>query len=605
MLSPLKTSIKQVTFTLENSLVYSFDVKAVITFHYLKKMIASAAQLPKNTFKIINIDHDYTDMDDEILEEYFPNDQSIHFTVIIPQAQLIPQAHESLIKLHLKMNCPLHSNKYLSYYCYKCNKSICSLCVQSIEHNNHQMIEKCDYLQSSKHLIDTIFHDILSQTDISKISFSSKAECFQTTLKKVFFPSLHSLLNDIEMKYNSLVNLFIEKSQQVASIVYKNNQLIKKNCSSSLESFKEEIRIERIMAEEEIFLAFDSKVKELSSFNATFASNYQMFIEFNDQFKSIQQFCEKFYSNILNVLENQLKAKTAIEIEDNINQSSSKLISYNVVNQMASEDTMTSNNIFKPINKTNELIMTSLVSGDKKIQVNFPMFTGISCFLEKAAHCNLNNKLYVSGGILPNKEISQLFYKYDYDSKSIIVMPKMQLPRYNHSLIAKDGIIYSVGGYETSSSEVFSLSNTRWKKTDLMVKERQRPMLAFHNSFLFAFGGFSSKGYEPTIEKISIKNYLTKWEIVPFVNSSENELRLCCSGLALSYNKLYFFGGMNEKGILNSIHCYDFTESTFTLNEQINEQMYFVENTLFLRHNDYYCNIEDKNNNIINVKINN
>lgn len=46
-------------------------------------MIAFAAQIPENTFKIIAQGQDFTKINFISLDHYFPNEQSINFKVII------------------------------------------------------------------------------------------------------------------------------------------------------------------------------------------------------------------------------------------------------------------------------------------------------------------------------------------------------------------------------------------------------------------------------------------------------------------------------------------------------------------------------------------
>lgn len=602
MITPSRNnSIIQVIFTFNNALTYTIDVNGSITFHDLKNMISSAAEIPKNTFKMMNQNHDYTDMNTELLQNCFPNEQNIHFQVII--TQVMQSSNESMIKLRLAEYCFSHSNKYLLYYCYSCNKSICSVCFQSIEHNSHQIIEKSDYLQSSKHLVEAIFKDLFSQTDTSQISNISKAELLQRKLNKIDFPNLHLLLNNIEMNCDEIITSFKENSKTLISDINHHKQLIKKNCCSNLDFLKKEIGIEKIIADEKVFLTFDKKVKELSIFKKEILSSYEMFRSFNNQYESIDQLCEKIHSNILNILNNQLKAKEILQMKDINNKESLINMTNNEISQKKNRQTNFKKYILTPIYNTQELLISSTNFEIKKITVNFPIISGIACFFNNLAFCNLNNTLYLSGGLLSNNKPCQIFYKYEFGSKSITFFRNMKFPRYNHTLIAKDGFIYAVGGFETNTSEIFSLSTNKWERIDEMIKERQRPMLAFYNTFLYCFGGYSSKGYEISIEKINIHNQMSKWEIVPYVNSTEYEFKLCCSGLILSNNELYFIGGINDNGILNTVHWYDFDNNTFFKNDKgIQEKVSFIENTLFLMEDDYYCNIEETNYKFISVK---
>ena len=149
--------IRQTIFHVNKDLKYNIDVNCTITFHYLKRMIAAAARLKKNSFRIYHDNEDLTDYEGISLEEIFPNDPVIEFNLFIEEKKE-DNLTESVIKLKLNEYCSEHQAKYLSYYCYTCQMSICSLCYKT-EHSDHQVIEKFDYLQPSRLLMDNLLGD--------------------------------------------------------------------------------------------------------------------------------------------------------------------------------------------------------------------------------------------------------------------------------------------------------------------------------------------------------------------------------------------------------------------------------------------------------------
>ena len=67
---------------------------------------------------------------------------------------------EEIIDLKLLQFCNLHNGKYPYFYCFTCGKSICSDCLKTGEHNNHETKEKYDYLQESRNLVELLFRDL-------------------------------------------------------------------------------------------------------------------------------------------------------------------------------------------------------------------------------------------------------------------------------------------------------------------------------------------------------------------------------------------------------------------------------------------------------------
>ena len=146
-------SLRQTIFHVESS-IYSFDVKPTVTFYDLKKILAAAAHLPKNSFNIYHENEDLTPFEDSTLESFFPTEPQIHFTITIDIDS--SKEKEPTINLNLDKYCSKHKNKFLIYYCYDCKQSICSRCY-SQEHLNHKIIEKYDYLHPTSKLVDNMF----------------------------------------------------------------------------------------------------------------------------------------------------------------------------------------------------------------------------------------------------------------------------------------------------------------------------------------------------------------------------------------------------------------------------------------------------------------
>ena len=190
--------IRKTIFHMDKNRIYSFDVNEEITIHTLKKMLSSAANLGKVSLRIFHNGKEYTNSNNETIQNLFPNLQEVEFTLQIQYNQI--DDLDSLIKLKLNTHyCPLHNFKYPYFYCFTCKKSVCSNCILSNEHNGHDYKEKYDYLQNSKILVEQIFNDL-------KFEFPEiDSDLMKSLVNKIsykLFPNLVQLVKNIEKKIN-------------------------------------------------------------------------------------------------------------------------------------------------------------------------------------------------------------------------------------------------------------------------------------------------------------------------------------------------------------------------------------------------------------------
>jgi hypothetical protein len=137
--------IRQTLFIVDPTRQYLFDVNQNITIKKLKRMIIAAADLNKVGLRIFHDGVEYTNNDDDALDELFPDLQKVEFDIRYSYDQV--EDLEEIIDLKLKQYCPEHNGKYPYFYCFTCEKSICSDCLRSGAHNDHETKEKYDYLQ--------------------------------------------------------------------------------------------------------------------------------------------------------------------------------------------------------------------------------------------------------------------------------------------------------------------------------------------------------------------------------------------------------------------------------------------------------------------------
>lgn len=301
--------IRQVTFTLDKNANYKFDVNSTTTIKGLKRMITVAANLSKHGLRIFSGGKEYTEEEEESLNSLFPEKQQVEFSIKVDVAASLLELNESKIKLRLGANCPEHDHKFLYFYCYDCNKSICSLCNQGV-HKQHSVIEKYDYLQSSKHLVDVIFQDFGKFMFNIKLDRKSEAEQLKKKLKEVLFPELVDLLKAIEKTQIEMIDKFIQASEGTYNNLKENVGLLKEHCVTGLDKLKDELHIENLLTDEEVFLVFDSKYRQIACEQLRLKDDQKKYEALHDQF----DFC----NDIITKVHNHLYGLLNVEVENQI-----------------------------------------------------------------------------------------------------------------------------------------------------------------------------------------------------------------------------------------------------------------------------------------------
>ena len=195
--------IVKTIFILDKDRRYGFDVNQTITINLLKRMIDTAANLHKGHLRLFHEGVEYTKYDNYSLENLFPSLNIIVFDLTVSFENI--DAYDNLISLKLKKGyCPLHFSKYPYFYCYTCNKSICSECLFSKEHNGHDYKEKYEYLLSGQDLVKKIFKNV--NENISNDGGDNLLIELRNKIKIQFFSNLKKMVEQIESKLIKLLD---------------------------------------------------------------------------------------------------------------------------------------------------------------------------------------------------------------------------------------------------------------------------------------------------------------------------------------------------------------------------------------------------------------
>ena len=347
-----RPQIHQACFFVDKNRKYLFDVNQNIKIKKLKQMIVAAADLNKAGLRIFHDGKEYTDYDENALDELFPDLTYVEFYIQYSYEQI--EDLEEIIDLKLQQHCLEHEDKYPYFYCFTCGKSICNKCMLSGKHNGHETKEKYDYLLASKNLVEVLFKDLKDILKNTKEGSNDTIDALKAKVEIQFFPKLVELVKKIENNMMKLILFYLEKEKGNYHTIENNVKLLKSHCEEGLDKLKEEIVIEDIMLDENVFLTFDSKFKEIGKEKEKFKEDIDKYKQFSDNINIIQSVIEKTYNEIYNFL---IKYLTVTEFENLKNQINSQNI--NVIDKKRILNTLLSNvkkrpNSEKKIIKSND-----------------------------------------------------------------------------------------------------------------------------------------------------------------------------------------------------------------------------------------------------------
>ena len=318
-----QTNIKKIITTIDNEKSYSIDVDETTTFYEFKKILAAAAHLLKNCFRIYHEQQEYTnDYDDNTIQEIFPDLDPVPLKIISNKD--VYEYEDELISVRFNINvpCQVHAGKYKMLYCFSCNKSICMDCFTA-EHNNHKVEEKADYLAPSHLLMNNIFSNSSLYRADSRLSKYMECVNFRSNLKLNIFDNLRKMLNELEIKFASCLEYFSSCEDETEKNTNENLGLLKKYCIECFIKLKNDINTKGIIIDDEIFLTLYHKLKEIEKYKTEyFEENKQKYEKMNsllapfiDQVDKISSELKVTFDTLLN---KELYEKFKSMVQENI-----------------------------------------------------------------------------------------------------------------------------------------------------------------------------------------------------------------------------------------------------------------------------------------------
>ena len=311
-------NIRKAKFIVSPNRIYTLEFDQNIEIKELKTMIQKAAHLKKNSFSLFNEGEDYTQYSDETFDSFFPDQTFVVFTLEPGLEE--ENKDEAELLLQINMPCPEHNYKFLLYYCFDCEKSICSECFTNGSHRGHKIQDKCFYLLPSKYLVEKMF-DNWSKKPYEDIKISVDLNEYKNRLNNVVFKKLFEMLKETQNKCNILIDKYNTINQNSLSNIRNSVRNIKLSCIKGLDEYKNVINIKDIINNQEVFLDFDHTYKEMGKKQKEkFRENLQQFQELNKEISIlVKNLINNICNNIKDILTKCLDNRQYEDIQKKIN----------------------------------------------------------------------------------------------------------------------------------------------------------------------------------------------------------------------------------------------------------------------------------------------
>ena len=174
-------------------------------------------------------------------------------------------------------------------------------------------------MQSGKELVSQLFKDLNDNIKDGDVQFVLE---LKDKIKLQYFSKLKKMVEEIELKLVDVLVQFLNKNKRNIEIVKNNMISLRKNCGEGLDELKDKICIEDMMLDEEIFLTFDKKFKDIESEKNKILKDILEYKQFKQQLKIIADSVENIYNEIYAFLDKYLTSdiyKKIINEMDKIN----------------------------------------------------------------------------------------------------------------------------------------------------------------------------------------------------------------------------------------------------------------------------------------------
>ena len=585
--------IRQTRFILSEDEVYVFDVSSSITISKLKRMIIAAANLHEVGLRLFHDGTEYTNQDHYKLNDLFPSLRLVEFNLQVSHHD----EQNPLIELKFQQRCKEHPTKFPYFYCYTCNKSICLECTRgNALHSGHEVKEKYDYLQNSKHLTEELMRSLDQEIQIKHEDINQFADKLSEKVSNEMIPQLKEFVDLLESKMKFSISQCIELKHQKEKELKSNIDEFKKKCFEGFEEIKNEIEMENLMIDDNVFLKFDKKINALTEEKIQIEIQAKQCAESLEMFNDINKGIEHTYKSIHSLFQEYLKQESFQETLLNKHKSHTKCIESELisigkasivdVNALSPPRTEQSNSQSQISNSSlvvdcthsksqyaslvcNVIPLTKQIvifnDTQNKIyrkNITFTCLTGINNFLPRSSWLNTSNKLYICGGYDSSTDsISNTFYSYEPKRNVFKRLKNMNEPHCDHSMFYYNDRVYIVGG-NTPKCEKYNIKRKLWVQMPSLKIIQNKPSLYIYNNWLYSFFGEDEHGnYTDIVQRVKLNcKGNEEWEIVNY-DKGECDLQMeGCGIIELATDEICFLGGKGKDGLRKSAIKFSFKD---------------------------------------------
>ena len=330
----LEPNIVKAKFIMEGARVYNLEFDQNIQMKELKLMIQMAAHLKKNNFRLFCEGKEYTEYQEETFESLFPSQNLVVFTI---QVEKVEDFDEAELLLQINCPCPHHAEKFLLFYCYDCNCSICCDCFLVGVHKGHHIQDKCYYLLPSRFLVERMFQS-WSRNPYADYKITTDLSELKNKVNNVLFIQLFKMLKEIQTKCNEVIDDYNNVNLNSVANIRDSVRDIKSSCVKALDDLKIKLNIKDIVNNQQIFKDFDIAYKNMGRIqNEKFKKNLEIFEQLNQQVsKLVNNLIDKIYNLILETLKDALNEQQYNNVKIQISQKIIMPIDQNsIINQFS------------------------------------------------------------------------------------------------------------------------------------------------------------------------------------------------------------------------------------------------------------------------------
>ena len=314
----IEPNIVKAKFIVSNNRIYTLDFDQNIQMKELKVMIKVAAHLQKNNFRLFSEGQEYTQYNEETFEELFPNQNLVVFTLQKGEGEAYD---ESELLLQINSPCPKHIEKFLLFYCFDCNCSICCDCFTIGAHKGHKIQDKCYYLLPSKFLVEKMFQS-WSKNPYDDYKITTDLSELKNKMNNILFVQLFQMLKEVQMHCNDLIDNYNNININSLGNIRDSVRDIKVSCVKALDELKDKLDIKDIVNNQQIFKEFDIAYKKLAKIqNEKFLKNLEIFKQLNQKVSIlVTNLIEQIYNMILETLNKALNEEQYNNVKVLINE---------------------------------------------------------------------------------------------------------------------------------------------------------------------------------------------------------------------------------------------------------------------------------------------